>query len=140
SSTDSDPNTPTWTFYKSTYKSDYITFTSVEETSNERQGNSSSTSVPYVTLQTPTSAQVALGQAYDPGGSIPFIDLGNKYVQVGNLSPLSPTQLDGQSWSQVATAMNDPSSSLGQAVIGNANYMTAAICKLTNNQPATACT
>jgi hypothetical protein len=140
SSTDTDPNTPTFTFYKSTYKSNYINFTSVEENTNARQGNSSSTSVPYVTLQTPTSAEAALGQAYDPGGAIPFIDLGNKYVQVGNLSPLSPTQLDGQSWSQVAAAMNDPSSSLGQAVIGNANYMTAAICKLTNNQPATACT
>jgi hypothetical protein len=140
SSTDTDPNTPTWTFYKSTYKSNYINFTSVEETTNARQGNSSNTSVPYVTLQTPTSAQAALGQAYDPSGSIPFMDLGNKYVQVGNLSPLSPTQLDGKTWAQVATAMNDPSSSLGQAEIGNANYMTAAICKLTNNQPATACT
>ena len=32
--------------------------------------------------------------------------------------------------------MNDPSSALGKAIIGNANYMTAAICKLTNNQPA----
>ncbi|MGH3293687.1 MAG: DUF929 family protein, partial [Trebonia sp.] len=32
SSTDADPNTPTWTFYKSTYTSNYINFTSVEET------------------------------------------------------------------------------------------------------------
>jgi thiol-disulfide isomerase/thioredoxin len=144
SSTDTDPNTPTFTFYKSTYKSNYINFTSVEETTNERQGNSSSASVPYVTLQTPTAAQNALGQAYDPGsgngGAIPFIDMGNKYVQVGNLAPLNPTMLAGKTWSQVAAAMNDPSSSLGQAVIGNANYMTAAICKMTNNQPATACT
>jgi hypothetical protein len=140
SSTDADPNTPTWTFYKSTYKSNYINFTSVEETSNVRQGNSSSTSVPYVTLQTPTAAQTALGQAYDPGGSIPFIDLGNKYVQVGNLSPLDPAMLAGKTWAQVASAMNDPSSSIGKAIIGNANYMTAAICKLTNNLPATACT
>jgi hypothetical protein len=144
SSTDAYPNTPTWTFYKSTYKSNYVNFTSVEETTNERQGNSSSTSVPYVTLQTPTSAEAALGQAYDPGtgngGAIPFLDLGNKYVQVGNLSPLSPALLAGQSWSQVATAMNDPSSSVGKAIIGNANYMTAGICKLTNNLPATACT
>jgi hypothetical protein len=140
SSTDTDPNTPTWTFYKSTYTSNYINFTSVEETTNARQGNSSNTSVPYVTLQTPTSAQAALGQAYDPSGSIPFLDLGNKYVQVGNLAPLSPTMLDGKSWSQVGAAMNDPSSSIGKAEIANANYMTAAICKLTNNQPATACT
>jgi Domain of unknown function (DUF929) len=140
SSTDVDPNTPTWTFYKSTYKSNYINFTSVEETTNERIGNSSSTSVNYVTLQTPTSAQAALGQAYDPQGAIPFMDIGNKYVQVGNLAPLSPTMLAGQTWSQVAAAMNNPSSALGKAEIGNANYMTAAICKLTNNQPATACT
>jgi Domain of unknown function (DUF929) len=140
SSTDSDPNTPTWTFYKSTYKSDYITFTSVEETTNARQGNSSSTSVPYVTLQTPTSAQQALGQAYDPGGSIPFIDMGNKYVQVGNLAPLDPTILAGKTWAQIGTAMNDPSSAIGKAIIGNANYMTAGICKLTSNQPASACT
>jgi thiol-disulfide isomerase/thioredoxin len=140
SSTDADPNTPTWTFYKSTYKSNYINFTPVEETTNERQGNSSSTSVPYVTLQTPTSAEQAIGQTYDPQGYIPFIDLGNKYVQVGNLSPLSPTMLDGQSWAQVAAAMNNPSSAIGKAEIGNANYMTAGICKLTNNLPATACT
>jgi hypothetical protein len=134
SSTDSDPNTPTFTFYKSTYTSNYITFTPVEE-----YGSTSSTP-----LQTPTAAQAALAQAYDPGtgsgGAIPFIDIGNKYAQVGNLAPLSPTMLVGKSWSQVAAAMNDPSSSLGQAEIGNANYMTAAICKLTGNKPATACT
>jgi len=140
SSTDADPNTPTYTFYKSTYKSNYINFTSVEETTNARIGNSTSTSVNYVTLQTPTSAEAALGQAYDPQGAIPFMDIGNKYVQVGNLAPLSPTMLAGQSWAQVAAAMNNPSSALGKAEIGNANYMTAAICKLTNNQPATACT
>jgi hypothetical protein len=140
SSTDVNPNTPTWTFYKSTYKSNYVAFTSVEENTNERIGNTTNTSVAYQTLQTPTAAENALGQAYDPGGAIPFIDLGNKYVQVGNLSPLSPTMLDGKTWAQVGAAMTDPSSAIGQAIIGNANYMTAGICKLTNNQPATACT
>lgn len=140
SSTDADPNTPTWTFYGSTYTSNYINFTSVEETKNYRTGNTTNTSVNYVTLQTPTAAEEAIGQSYDPQGSIPFIDLGNKYVQVGNLSPLSPTLLAGLSWSQVAADMNNPSSSVGQAEIGNANYMTAGICKLTNNLPASACT
>jgi hypothetical protein len=48
--------------------------------------------------------------------------------------------LTGKTWAQVAAAMNDPSSSLGKALVGNANYITAAICKLTNNQPASACT
>ena len=140
SSTDVDANTPTWTFYKSTYKSNYIVFTPVEEYTNYRIGNTTNTNTNYQTLQTPTSAQQTIGQTYDPTGSIPFIDLGNKYVQVGNLSPLSPTLLTGKSWAQVGAAMADPTSSLGKAEIGNANYMTAGICKLTNNLPATACT
>jgi hypothetical protein len=140
SSTDSDPNTPSFTFYKSTYKSDYINFTSVEEYTNFRQGNSSNTSVPYQTLQTPTADQQKTAQTYDPSGSIPFFDLGNKYVQVGNLPPLDPAMLAGKTWAQVAAAMSDPSSAIGKAEIGNANYMTAGICKLTNNQPTTACT
>jgi hypothetical protein len=140
SSTDADPNTPTLTFYKAAYKSDYITFASVEETTNERQGNSSNTSVPYVTLQTPTAAEKSIGSMYDPDGYIPFLDIGNKYVEVGNLSPLSPTLLSGMTWAQVAAAMNDPSSAVGKAILGNANYETAAICEQTKNLPATACT
>ena len=140
SSTDVDANTPTWTFYKSTYKSNYLVFTPVEEYTNYRIGNTTNTNTNYQTLQTPTSAEQSIGQTYDPTGSIPFIDLGNKYVQVGNLAPLSPTLLSGKSWAQVGAAMNDPSSALGKAEIGNANYMTAGICKLTNNLPATACT
>lgn len=135
SSTDSDPNTPTFTFYSSTYTSKYLTFTPVEETGNVADGKGN-----YPTLQTPTSAQTATAKSYDPSGSIPFIDLGNKYVQVGNLAPLEPGLLAGKSWSDVAKAMNDPSTDIGKAEIGNANYMTAAICKLTNNQPASACT
>ncbi len=140
STSDVYPDTPTFTFSKATYKSDYLTFTSVEEFTNYRQGNSSNSNVPYVTLQAPTAAQQSLAAAYDPSGAIPFLDFGNKYVEVGNLSPLSPSMLQGKTWAQVAAAMNDPSSSLGKALDGNANYITAAICKLTSNQPATACT
>jgi serine/threonine protein kinase len=140
SSTEIYPKTPTYTFYGSKYASKYVSFTSVEEYTNYRQGNSSNTSVPYVTLQAPTSAQDAIGQAYDPGGSIPFIDLGNKYIDVGDILPLQPGLLAGKTWAQVATAMNDPSSAIGKSEIGIANYLTAAICELTGNTPATACT
>ncbi|MGD0698805.1 MAG: DUF929 family protein [Trebonia sp.] len=140
SSSDVDPNTPTFTFYGSSYTSKYISFTSVEMNQNYRIGNSTSSSVAYVTLQTPTAAEDKIQSTYDPGTYIPFIDFGNKYVQVGNISPLAPTMLDGKSWAQVAAAMNDPSSTIAKAELGNANYETAAICELTNNQPATACT
>jgi len=142
SSSDSYPNTPTYTFYGSTYTSKYIAFTSVELQHNYRTGNS--TTGDYVTLQTPTAAQNTIMADYDPGsgdgGPIPFIDFGNKYAQVGNISPLTPQLLAGKTWAQVATAMNEPTSAIGQAEDANANYETAAICVLTNNQPATACT
>jgi hypothetical protein len=130
SSTDVYPNTPTWTFYGSTYTSKYVDFTPVEEFGDESN----------VTLQNPTSAQQALAAEYDPSSAIPFIDLGNKYVDVANLAPLTPQLLAGKTWSQVAAAMQDPTSAIGQAEIGNANYLTAATCELTGNQPATACT
>jgi hypothetical protein len=42
SSSDTDPYTPTFTFYGSTYTSQYLNFTPVETTKNYRQGNSTS--------------------------------------------------------------------------------------------------
>ncbi len=131
SSTDVYPNTPTFTFYGSSYTSKYLTFTPVEA-----YGETSS-----ATLQTPTSAQTAQWQTYDPNGSIPFLDFGTKYVAVGNLSPLVPSLLTGKTWPQISAAMAKPAgSALGTAEDANANYITAGICKMTGNLPATACT
>jgi hypothetical protein len=137
SSTDVFKNTPTWTFYKSSYTSKYLSFTPVETLTNIPD---SSSSAGYTALQSTTSAQQALMNSYDSQGSIPFIDIGNKDVEVGNLTGFTPQVLAGKSWSQVAAALKNPSSAIAQGVDGSANYLTAAICKLTNNQPATACT
>ena len=135
SSTDSYANTPTFTFYKSTYTSKYINFTSVETLTNV--ATSTANGAP---LQTPTTAQQAVFAKLDSNGSIPFIDWGNKYSEVGNLQPFGPQDLTGKSWNQIAAALTDPTSPIAQGVDGSANYMTAAICKLTNNQPGSACT
>jgi hypothetical protein len=140
SSTDAFPNTPSYTFYGSSFTSKYISLTTVEMQHNYRIGNSTNTSVAYAPLQTPTTAEETTQSAYDPGTYIPFIDFGGKYVQVGNIDPLSPSMLAGKTWAQVATAMNEPTSTIGAAELANANYETAAICVLTNNLPATACT
>jgi hypothetical protein len=138
------PNTPTWTFYKSTYTSKYLTFTPVEMQTNIPTQTSNGLS--YTTLQTPTKAQQTLLTKYDAppyvpsasAGSIPFIDFGNKYLLSG--ASYSPQVLAGKSWSQIASALKDPTSPIAQAVDGTANYLTATICKLTGNQPASACT
>jgi Domain of unknown function (DUF929) len=140
STTDSPAGIPTWTFFGSKYTSKYLTFTSVEETQNYRKGNSAAPNVGYVPLQTPTAAQQALLEQYDTSGYIPFIDVANKYVEVGNLLPYGPQVLQGLSWSQIAQSMRDPSSPVAQCVDASANYLTAAILKVTGNQPASACT
>ena len=132
SSTDVYPNTPTFTFHGSSYTSKYVTFTAVEETTNVRQGNG------YTPLQQPTAAQQALLNKYDPGGSIPFVDFGNRYTIIG--ASANPQVLSGKSWQTIASSLHDPASPIAQAVLGTANYMTAALCKLTGNQPATVCT
>lgn len=141
SSSDVFANTPTFTFYGSSYTSKYLAFSAVEETRNYRQGNSTSQSAQYVPLQTPTAEQQQLLTKYDgQSGSIPFIDIGNKYVEIGNLAQFGPQALTGKSWAQIGAALKDPTSPIAKGIGGSANYLTAAICKLTNNQPATACT
>jgi thiol-disulfide isomerase/thioredoxin len=128
SSTDVDPSTPTLTFYKSTYASKYLTFTPVETTTEDRN----------TTLQTPTAAQAKIWQKYDSAGNIPFIDFGNKYLI--NQVTYDPSVLKGKTWAQIASALNDKSSAIAKGADGSANVMTAAICKLTHNQPANVCT
>ncbi len=140
SSTDVYANTSTWTFVHATYTSKYLAFTPVEMQTNIPA------STGYTTLQTPTSAENALLAKYDnapyisssDAGSIPFVDFGNKYMIVG--ASYSPQVLSGLSWSTIATDLSNPSSPVAKAVDGTANYITAAICKMTGNQPASACT
>jgi Domain of unknown function (DUF929) len=137
-----DPNTPTWTFANASYTSQYLTFSSVEMQTNIPDAATGL----YTNLQTPTSAQNALLAKYDappyvPAGSkgaIPFMDFGNKYLSVG--TPYDPGVLAGLSWSKIASDLSDPNSAVTKAIGGTANYITAAICKMTGNQPASACT
>ena len=130
------PMTPTWTFAKSTYTSSYLTFTPVEGYTNIPD----KTTGFYTVLQTPTAAQQALLGKYDAAnqGAIPFIDYGNKFMSVG--ASYNPAVLSGLTWAQIADDLHDPTSAVGKSVLGTANFATAAICSLTNDQPASACT
>jgi hypothetical protein len=130
------PNTATWTFAHATLASNYLTFTPVETYTNVPDPSTGG----YVPLQTPTAEQKALLQKYDAayGGAIPFIDYGNKYLTVG--ASYDAGVLTGLTWNQIAADLHNPSSPVAAAVLGTANYITAAICGLTNDQPASACT
>jgi hypothetical protein len=130
------PATPTWTFYGSRYTSPYLTFTPVELQTNIPDPHTGG----YTTLQTLTAAQQELMTTYDPAGSVPFIDIGNAYIQMSTLTPYGPQDLQNLTWSQIAAALHDPSTALAQSIDGSASYLIAAFCKLTGNQPASACT
>jgi hypothetical protein len=130
SSTDSYPNTSTLTFYKSGYTSNYLTFTPVENLT-----------VTKALLQNPTKAQNDIWAKYEPNSQqrgYPFIAFSNKFALEGPI--YNPGILAGKTWSQIAAALKDPSSPIAQGVDGAANYLTGAICRMTNNQPANVCT
>ncbi len=128
-------NTSTLTFYKSGYTSKYISFVPVEMQTVTR-----------TPLQNPTQAQAALLNKYT-SGSFPFVDIAGKYAVegtqylpsvLGSLQAESPTHF-GLTWAQIGTDLQNPSSPVAQAIIGSANHITAAICKVTNGQPGNVC-
>jgi Domain of unknown function (DUF929) len=127
SASDIYPDTQTLSFYGSSYTSPYVDFQAVEEASNQMVGGT------YATLQTPTAAQSALLAQRDPQGSIPFLDIANRYVITG--ASFSPQVLQGLSRSQIAAQLQDPSSAVAQAIDGTANDITAAIATVTGGQP-----
>src|SRR6266567_1102017 len=134
SSTDVYPDTPTFTFYQSSYSSPYIDFVSVE--SQDRQQNP---------LQTPTAEQQQLFSTYDAPpyvnaqnqGGIPFIDIANQYLVA--VPGYSPQVLQGLNWQEIANDLSNQDSPVAKGILGTANYLTAAICQATNQQPAQVC-
>ena len=73
------------------------------------------------------------------GGSIPFLDIGGKFIAVGRRS-YDVEVLDGKSREEIAAALADPDDPIAKAVNGSANILTAAICEASDGQPAAVCT
>jgi len=132
SSTDVYPNTNTFSFYQSSYSSSYLDFVPLETETRTQ-----------TTLQTPTAAEQTLISTYDSApyssqaGGIPFMDLGNSFIVSGTAVP--PTDHQGMTWQQIAATLSNPKSPVALAIIGDANWLTAGICKVTGGQPGSVC-
>jgi len=126
SPTDVFPNTPTLTFHGSSYQSSVVSFQGVETQDVDKQ-----------TLDTLSETQQSLETAYNTKGSIPWINFGGKYVISG--ASYSPGVLAGKSAEEVAAILSNPGSAITKGIVGTANIMTATICILTGDQPASAC-
>jgi hypothetical protein len=133
------PNTPTLSFHGATLASDYVAFNGYETQSNKQVAGH------YEPLDKLSAADQKFFDTYnrppyiaDNTGGIPFIAIGGKYVSSG--ASFSPELLKGKTRAQIAAAIGDPSSTIGQAIVGNANVLTAAICNVTDSKPADVCT
>jgi Domain of unknown function (DUF929) len=123
--TSSEDSLPTFSFHKSSYTSKYLTFTPVEDEDQKSQP-----------LEKLTSAQNTLFTK-DSQGSFPFLYFGGKFYQSG--AGYDNSLLSGKTHAQVASALNTPGSSIAKGIDGEANKLTALICSMTKNQPATVC-
>ncbi|GAC1357895.1 MAG: hypothetical protein NVSMB38_40660 [Ktedonobacteraceae bacterium] len=128
----SEQNLATLTFHKSTYTSQYIDFVAKEVKDNQNNSLdplSSDQQHIFDTYNAPPYIEVA--------NSIPFIDIANQRVSAG--SYYLPDTLTNHSWQDVATQMKQPGNNVSKGILGSANYLTAAICVATQNNPTSVC-
>ena len=135
SSTDTDPSTSTFTFVDNTYTSQTVDFMPVEEEDQNQNP-----------LQTPSASVEQIFTTYDqqpysdsPAGEpgFPFLDIGGDYVLYQ--TSFDPVMLQGLSWKQIATDLGNLKSPVTLAIVGNANFLSAAICLADSNQPSSVC-
>lgn len=130
----SSPALATFSFASVTFSSKYIRFASSEL--KDLSGKA---------LQAVTPDGQKLLSKYDAppyvaasvAGYIPWLDIADRYALQGTgFSPLVIGNLD---WGHVAAQFTNASSSITKAIVGEANYITAAICTVTSMQPANVC-
>ncbi|MGI8678260.1 MAG: DUF929 family protein [Jatrophihabitans sp.] len=132
------PSTATLSFHGATYTSSLLTLVARELQSNQVVNGG------YAPLDTLTAAEQATVSKYNAppyvktAGSIPFVDIGGKYVISG--ASYDPAVLQAKSHAQIAAALADPGSPIARAVDGTANLITAAVCATTSQQPTAVCT
>jgi hypothetical protein len=126
SASDLDPNTPTFTFCMSTYTSSHLVFTGYEIAGPTGQPH----------MKTPERITKLYG-TYDPGGGFPFADFGNKMFLAG--SSFDPGALAGLTRDEIAANLTDVHDSFTQAIVTEANYVSAGICSVDGSSPARIC-
>ncbi len=125
SSTDSYPSTPTFGFQSITYTSSYLSFVAVE-----------TQDVNHNSLMSLSSQESDLFKKYDSQGSIPFIDIGNKWFSAANYNP---QVLQGLTHDDIAGTLSLPTNQTAESILGSANYLSATFCNIDGDRPASVC-
>ena len=127
-------NIHTFSFSGVTYTSSYLSFTGYEMTDrNHKQLDT----MPAAdgTLVSTLDNQPTLPQG-TTAGTIPFVDIANRWVLAG--ASYNATDLQGKTWAQIASAAAS-GTGLGLHLDATANWITAALCSVTGNKPASVC-
>jgi hypothetical protein len=136
----------TLTFSKAKYSSPYVHFSAIEACTNVPDLKSTGCNG-YGHLQDPTKEEQGVlakyaSSAFVPGStqgiSFPYVDVDNKVLFSG--STYQPNILAGLTQAEIAGSLSDAINPLTQAIVGTANYLTAAICAGTGGRPASVCT
>ncbi len=122
-----DHYTPGFSFIGARYSSQYVILNAVELFGNQGQ-----------TLESLDAFNHSLYKRFTPDGP-PFVDFGGRYVIAGPSATYLPSVLDGHTYAQIAAALQNPSSTLGEDILGEANGLTADICVMTANAPSSVC-
>jgi thiol-disulfide isomerase/thioredoxin len=117
---------PTFTFYKSTYTSKYLTFEPVETSTVDEK-----------TLQSPNKAQTQIVAKYDSGQTIPFVYFNGKAILQG--AEYDPNLLRKGSFDDDAKSIIGGTSSLATSVYFNAGAIVSDICAMTGGKPGNVC-
>ncbi len=134
------PGTQTFSFVGAGYASRYLAFSGVELYSDAVNARGSFARIDTLTpIQTLAVARYggrpAAGAA---SGTYPFVDIGNRMV--ATTSAFSPAVLVKQSQAAIAGGLSQADNPITQAVVASANQLTAGMCAVTRQQPATVCT
>lgn len=133
------PNTQSFSFHGSSYRSEYLAFQGLELSTNELNAARDG----YVPLDKPTEAQQRVIDTLNAPpytsrkGSIPFMDMANKYTLVGGA--YKAEILQNKTHQEIAAALSDPNSAIAKGILGTANMFTAYLCQLTGGQPGEVC-
>lgn len=129
---DTDPSTATFSFAGSSYTSPVLTLDTSEHEGNDTDGLGTRT-----VLQPLTDLESTVWQRYDNPEGFPFLDIGNS---VFVMSPsYDPAVLAGLDQADIAGRLTDPNDPVTKAIVGTANYLTAAICSLIGSNSSSWC-
>lgn len=117
---------PTYDLLRARYRSRYVVFDHKDVADNA--GNN---------LQSLSPVEQSLFNRYDPSGGIPLVYV-DGYVMSG--SGYSPSELQGETFAAVQRQLRQGGgATYARDINGEANLLTAFLCKSDGNQPGTTC-